>query len=272
MIRKLLVANRGEIARRIFRTCERMGIATVAVYSTPDADLPHAREADEAVLLEGVTSAETYLDIDAILAAAKSTGAEAIHPGYGFLAENPAFAQAVTDAGLAWIGPPPTAMAAMGSKLEAKRIATEAGVPVIPSVEIDGVSPAEAAASLGFPLLVKAASGGGGKGMRVVMSQDGLTEAVDGARREAEASFADPTVFLEKYLNAPRHIEVQVFADNHGTVASLFERECSIQRRHQKIIEESPSPALDEATRQAMGEAAIAVSAAVGYVGAGTVE
>ncbi len=272
VIRKLLVANRGEIARRVFRTCERMGIATVAVYSSPDTDLPHAREADEAVLLEGVTSADTYLNIDAVLAAAKRTGANAIHPGYGFLSENPRFAQAVIEAGLVWVGPPPTAIAAMGSKLEAKRIAVEAGVPTVPSVELDGEPAEEVAGRIGFPLLVKASAGGGGKGMRLVTSADELAAAIDGARREAAASFGDPTVFLEKYLEAPRHIEIQVFADTHGKVVSLFERECSIQRRHQKIIEEAPSPAVDDPLRRAMGEAAIAVTASVGYVGAGTVE
>ncbi|MFQ5523026.1 MAG: acetyl/propionyl/methylcrotonyl-CoA carboxylase subunit alpha [Acidimicrobiia bacterium] len=272
MIRKLLVANRGEIARRIFRTCERMGIATVAVHSTPDADLPHAHEADEAVLLEGDTSADTYLNIDAVLAAAKKTGAHALHPGYGFLSENRDFARAVIDAGLIWIGPPPAAIAAMGSKLEAKHIAIAAGVPIIPSVELDGKAAEEAANRIGFPLLVKASAGGGGKGMRIVDSAENLAEAIEGARREAEASFGDPTVFLEKYLDGPRHIEIQVFADTHGNVYSLFERECSIQRRHQKIIEESPSPAIDEATRQAMGEAATKVASAVGYEGAGTVE
>ena len=272
VIRKILVANRGEIARRIFRTCRRMGIATVAVHSTPDADLPHAREGDEAVLLEGETSAETYLNIDAILAAAKKTGADAIHPGYGFLSENPDFARAVIDAGLVWIGPPPAAIAAMGSKLEAKRIATEAGVPIIPSAELDGDAIEAAADRIGFPLMVKASAGGGGKGMRIVDSSKNLAEAIEGARREAEASFGDPTVFLEKYLDAPRHIEIQVFADSHGSVYSLFERECSIQRRHQKIIEESPSPAIDEATRRAMGEAAVKVTSAVGYESAGTVE
>lgn len=272
MISKVLVANRGEIARRIFRTCREMGLATVAIHSDADTTEPHVREADESVLLPGVTPAETYLDVDAVIAAAKETGADAIHPGYGFLAENASFARAVLAAGLTWIGPPPDAIETMGSKLESKRVMEAAGVPILDSIELDGADLEEAARSLGLPVLVKASAGGGGKGMRVVDDPTRLAEAVDAARREAAGAFGDDTVFLEKYLIAPRHIEIQVFGDGSGKVASLFERECSIQRRHQKIIEEAPSPAIDERTRAAMGEAAVEAARAVGYEGAGTVE
>ena len=273
MISKVLVANRGEIARRIFRTCRDMGISTVAVYSDADTGEPHVREADEAVLLPGSSPRETYLDIDAVIAAAKQTGADAVHPGYGFLAENSSFTRAVLSAGLTWIGPPAEAIETMGSKLESKRLMEATGIPTLSSIPLEGLDSVESAASsLGFPVLVKASAGGGGKGMRVVSDPDDLVEAIASARREAESAFGDGTVFLEKYLTAPRHIEIQIFGDSHGRVLSLHERECSVQRRHQKIIEESPSPAIDSEMRQAMGEAAVEAARAVAYVGAGTVE
>lgn len=273
MISKVLVANRGEIARRIFRTCREMGIATVAVFSDADSGEPHAREADEAVNLPGSSPLDTYLDVGAVLAAAKETGADAIHPGYGFLSENAGFAREVITAGLTWIGPSPDAIEVMGSKLASKRLMEEVGVPTVPSFELEGSSTVGSAAlSLGFPLLVKASAGGGGKGMRIVESDIDLDPAIESARREAQSAFGDGTVFIEKYLDSPRHIEIQVFGDANGTVISLHERECSIQRRHQKIIEEAPSTALDRGTRAAMGEAAAAAARAVSYVGAGTVE
>ena len=273
MISKVLVANRGEIARRIFRTCREMGIATVAIFSDADAGEPHAHEAEEAVLLPGTAPSDTYLNVPGVLAAAKETGADAIHPGYGFLSENAAFAREVIAAGLTWIGPSPESIELMGSKLESKRLLEEAGVPTLPSVNPDGISTlGSAAMALGYPVLVKASAGGGGKGMRIVESDTGLADAVESARREAAGAFGDDTVFLEKYLTAPRHIEIQVFGDSEGRVISLHERECSIQRRHQKIIEEAPSTALDAATRTAMSEAAVAAARAVAYVGAGTVE
>jgi acetyl/propionyl-CoA carboxylase alpha subunit len=273
--KKILIANRGEIAMRIMATCRRMGIATVAVFSDPDEHSLHARNADEAVHLPGTTAAETYLRGEAIIAAAQRTGATAIHPGYGFLSENPEFAEAVASAGLTFIGPPPEAIAAMGSKLEAKRLMDSAGVPTLTSLDagdLEGEALVAAAEEVGFPLLVKAVAGGGGKGMRIVTSVDGLAEAVTGARREAESAFADGRVFLERYLEAARHIEIQVLADVSGDTVSLFERECSIQRRYQKIIEEAPSPAVDDELRERMGDAAVAAARAVGYVGAGTVE
>ena len=274
-VSKLLVANRGEIARRIFATCRQMGIATVAVYSDPDRDAVFVKEADEGFNLGGAAPADSYLRINTVIAAAIATGANAIHPGYGFLSENASFARAVTDAGLIWVGPSPEAIETMGAKLAAKQLMEEAGVPTLPSVDLTGLSAAEmasAAAEIGFPVLVKASAGGGGKGMRIVETSGDLKEAVSGAQRESKAAFGDDTVFLERYLPAPRHVEIQVFADDHGNAVSLFERECSIQRRHQKIIEESPSPAIDETTRQRMGEAAVAAASAVDYRGAGTVE
>jgi propionyl-CoA carboxylase alpha chain len=274
-ITRLLVANRGEIARRIFATCRRMGIATGAVYSDADRSAPFVREADSAVALEGNTPAETYLDIEAVVAAAERLGADAVHPGYGFLAENAAFARAVEEAGLIWVGPPATAIEVMGSKLASKRLMEEAGVPTLASFDLtgaDAAQTAEMASQIGYPVLVKASAGGGGKGMRIVSEPDELEEAVASARREAGAAFGDDTLFLEKYLEAPRHIEIQVFADTTGQTVSLFERECSIQRRHQKIIEEAPSAVIDAATRTRMGEAAVAAAQAVDYVGAGTVE
>jgi propionyl-CoA carboxylase alpha chain len=266
-IRRLLVANRGEIAVRVFRTADAMGIGTVAVFSEPDASAAFVRAADIAVPLGGRTPAESYLRADAVVEAALRAGADAVHPGYGFLSENAEFATAVIDAGLTWVGPPPAAIAAMGSKLEAKRIMAEAGVPTLPWAET-----VADAGTVGFPLLVKASAGGGGRGMRVVRSAGELDEAVAAASREAGAAFGDATVFLERYVEAPRHVEIQVFADMHGNVVSLFERECSIQRRHQKIVEESPSPAVSDDLRTRMGEAAVAAARAVDYVGAGTVE
>ena len=275
-MRKLLVANRGEIARRVFRTAKAMGISTVAVYSDPDADAPHVADADEAVRLPGTTPGDTYLDIDAVLAAAALTGADAIHPGYGFLSESEAFAEACADAGVVFVGPSAAAIAAMGSKIEAKRLMADAGVPVLAGVTLGpDAGDAELAAALevtGLPALVKAAFGGGGRGMRVVHDAGDLAEKVASARREAGAAFGDDTVFLERFVENPRHVEVQIFGDTHGNVAHLFERECSIQRRYQKLIEEAPSPAVDDALRARLCEAALAAAGALDYVGAGTVE
>jgi len=274
-ITRLLIANRGEIARRIMRTAREMGIATVAVYADSDASAPFAREADEAVALRGATSVETYLDIAKVLEAARRTGADAVHPGYGFLSENAGFARAVIGAGLVWVGPRPEAMAAMGDKLAAKKLMTEARVPTLPAVEVTGGTGEEdraRAREMGYPLLVKASGGGGGKGMRVVGSEADLAEAVAGARREAAGAFGNDTVFLERYLQTARHVEVQVFGDRHGSVVHCFERECSIQRRHQKIIEEAPSPAVDAGLRLKLGQAAVAAGKAIGYDNAGTVE
>jgi acetyl/propionyl-CoA carboxylase alpha subunit len=273
-IRKLLVANRGEIARRVFRTCRAMGISTVAVFSEPDRGEPFVREADEAVALGGRTPAESYLHADAIVAAARATGADAIHPGYGFLSEDARFAARCADAGLVFVGPPAGAIAAMGSKLEAKRIAERSGVPLLPTREVGGErgTLTAAARELGLPLLVKASAGGGGRGMRIVRTASELEDAVASARREAASAFGDDTVFLEPYLEAPRHVEMQVLADAHGNVVHLFERDCSIQRRYQKIVEEAPSPALDDELRARMGDAAVRLAREIGYRGAGTVE
>ena len=272
-ISKVLVANRAEIARRVFTTCRRLGIATVAVYSEPDAAAPFVADADEAVALGGESAVESYLVVEKLLAAAALTGADAIHPGYGFLAENAGFARAVEAAGLCWIGPPPGAIEAMGSKLGARALMEQAGVSILPGATLDDDSDLEAiGAEIGFPALVKASAGGGGKGMRVVGEASQLAAAVEGARREALSSFGDQTVYLERYLEGPRHIEIQVFADAHGNTVSLGERECSIQRRHQKVIEEAPSPAVDPALRAEMGAAACAAASAVDYRGAGTVE
>ena len=275
MIRRVLVANRGEIARRVFRTCRDSRIDTVAVYSDGDAGEPHVADADVAVRLEGRTAAETYLDQEAVIAAATAAGADAVHHGYGFLSDNAEFARAVVDAGLIWIGPSPEAIEAMGSKVRAKAIMHDAGVPCLPDADLTGMSDdevLEAAETIGYPVLVKASAGGGGKGMRTVHEPGRLLEEVAGAKREAKSSFGDETVFLEKYLSGPRHIEIQVFGDGSGNVVSLHERECSIQRRHQKIIEESPSPVMTPPLRKRMGEAAVAAAMAVDYVGAGTVE
>jgi len=256
-IRKLLVANRGEIAARVFRTCREAGIATVAVVAPNDLGALHTRVADETVEIPN------YLFSEEHIRAAKRVGAHAIHPGYGFLAENPDFAEAVEAAGLVFVGPTPEALRRGGDKLEAKRVALEAGVPVLPSGTPEEV---------GFPLVVKAAAGGGGRGMRVVRDPAGLDEALAAAKREAKAAFGDDTVFCERFVERPRHIEVQLLADEHGTVLSLGERECSIQRRHQKVLEESPSPALDPDLRERMSEAAVAFGRAIGYRSAGTVE
>jgi propionyl-CoA carboxylase alpha chain len=272
-ITRLLIANRAEIARRILRSAHAMGISSVAVYSDGDAGAPFVREADQAVALGGRTSAETYLDIEKIIAAARRTGADAIHPGYGFLAENAAFARAVLDAGLVWVGPQPEAIAVMGDKISAKRLMEEAGVPTLPAKTLaHGDDLGRAAREIGFPLLVKASAGGGGKGMRVVAAAGELGDAVEAARREAAAAFGDDTVFLERWLKVARHVEVQLLGDLHGNLVHCFERECSIQRRHQKIVEEAPSPAVSAALRARIGEAALLAGRAIGYTSAGTVE
>ncbi|MBO0874966.1 MAG: ATP-grasp domain-containing protein, partial [Pseudonocardia sp.] len=279
MIKKLLIANRGEIAVRIIRTARALDISTVVVYSDADADAPFVKDADEAVRLPGNTPSQTYLRVEAVLEAARRTGADAVHPGYGFLSENASFARACIDAGLIFVGPPPEAIDAMGSKITAKRLMAEAGVPVLPGITIEpGVSLDESTlltrtdTEIGYPVLVKAAYGGGGRGMRVVGSGAELVDAVAGARREAASAFGDGTVFLERFVDSPRHIEVQIFGDMHGNLAHLFERECSVQRRYQKIIEEAPSPAVDDGLRAELGRAAVAAGKAIGYVGAGTVE
>ncbi|MEZ0089033.1 biotin carboxylase N-terminal domain-containing protein [Streptacidiphilus sp. EB129] len=265
-ITRLLVANRGEIARRIQRTCRDLGIETVAVFSDPDADTPHAAEADLAVRLPGAAPTDTYLRADAIIKAAIEAGADAVHPGYGFLSENADFARAVLDAGLAWVGPPPEAIEAMGSKVAAKRLMAKAGVPVLADLDPDRITAAD------LPVLVKASAGGGGRGMRAVHELDELAEALASARREAASAFGDATVFCEPLLVDARHIEVQIIADGHGTVRALGERECSIQRRHQKIVEECPSPAVGDELRARLCEAAVRAATAIGYTGAGTVE
>jgi acetyl-CoA/propionyl-CoA carboxylase, biotin carboxylase, biotin carboxyl carrier protein len=271
----VLVANRGEIAVRILRTLRRLRIRGVAVHSDADADAPHVRLADAAVRLGPPPALESYLHVERVLAAARCTGAQAIHPGYGFLSENAAFARACAEAGLVFIGPPPAAIEAMGDKIRAKQVVEAAGVPVVPGVHRPGMSDDElraAAAGVGYPLLVKAAAGGGGKGMRVVTAATGLDDALEAARREALGAFGDDDLLLERYITRPRHIEIQVLADAHGTVLHLGERECSLQRRHQKVIEECPSPVLDPATRARMGSAAVEAARACGYTGAGTVE
>ena len=273
-IRTLLVANRGEIARRIMRTARAMGIATVAVYSDADKGSPHVAEADLAVRLPGTAPADTYLRSALILDAASRSGADAIHPGYGFLSESGDFARVVTGAGFLWVGPPAPAIDVMGSKIDSKELMREAGVPTLPSLVIEDDRPPDddLVEQLGWPLLVKASAGGGGRGMRIVGGPVNLSGAIAGARREAEAAFGDSTVFLERYVVDPRHIEVQVLADTHHQTVALFERECSIQRRHQKIIEEAPSPVVTPELRERLTEAAVAAAKAVGYVNAGTVE
>jgi len=275
MIGSVLIANRGEIARRIIRTARRLGVRTVAVYSEADADAPHVVEADDAVLIGPAPARESYLRPDAILAAARETGAEAIHPGYGFLSENADFAEAVIAASLVWVGPPPAAIRAMGLKDAAKRLMAAAGVPTTPGYLGDDQSPevlAREAAGIGWPVLIKAVAGGGGKGMRRVDRADDFNAALDAARREAASAFGDDRVLLERYVTRPRHIEVQVFGDTHGHVVHLFERDCSLQRRHQKVVEEAPAPGMDDATRQALCAAAVRAASAVSYVGAGTIE
>ena len=272
-ISRILVANRGEIARRIIRTAHELGIGTVAVYADADADAPYVREADTAIALGGRSSTETYLDIPKVIEACRQSGADAVHPGYGFLSENERFAQAVVDEGVRWIGPAPRVIGLMGDKLSAKRLMVEAGVPTLPAVEItEATDLAEAASQIGYPVLVKASAGGGGRGMRVVEDEGGLADAVLGAKREAASSFGDDTVFFEKWLESSRHVEVQILGDGHGNVLHCFERECSIQRRHQKIIEEAPSPAVTPEIRDRMGAAAVAAAKKLGYTSAGTVE
>jgi propionyl-CoA carboxylase alpha chain len=272
-ITRLLVANRGEIARRVFRTAREMGISTVAIYADGDAEAPFVKEADIAVALDGRASAETYLDVGKVLEACRRSGADAVHPGYGFLSENAAFAQAVIDAGLVWIGPTPRVIGLMGDKLSAKRLMQAAGVPTLEAMEITAATDvARAARDIGYPVLVKASAGGGGRGMRIVAAEAELEAAVASARREAGASFGDDTVFLERWLEKARHVEIQILGDTHGNLVHCFERECSIQRRHQKIIEEAPSSAVDDATRTAMCAAALSAARELGYSSAGTVE
>ncbi|MCB0215692.1 MAG: ATP-grasp domain-containing protein [Caldilineae bacterium] len=274
-IRTLLVANRGEIARRVFRACHSLGITSAAVYGEVDAGSAWSRSADLSVPLGGVTAAETYLRPDKILAAARAVNADAIHPGYGFLSENADFAEACASAGITFVGPTPDAMRALGSKVGARAAAAAAGVPVIPGIDGAGKSPAElraAAEGIGFPVLIKASAGGGGRGMRVVERAADFEDAAQAARAEAASAFGDDHLLVERYFPDSRHVEVQVLGDRHGKVIHLFERECSIQRRHQKIIEESPSPNIDADQRRAMTEAAVALAQQVGYQSAGTVE
>ena len=274
-INKLLIANRGEIACRVMRAAEALGIRTVAVYSDADADALHTRTADEAICIGGLTAAESYLDADKIIAACRQSGADALHPGYGFLSENAAFAAAVEKAGIVFVGPPAEAIRLMGDKLEAKRIAAAAGVPTIPGrpEALDSAdAAAEAAGDIGYPVLLKAQAGGGGRGMRIARDETECREGFEQAVREAQAAFADGRVFVEKYVERPRHIELQILADSHGNVVHLGERECSIQRRHQKVIEEAPSPFVTPELRAAMGEAAVSLARAIDYRSAGTVE
>ena len=275
MFEKVLIANRGEIAIRVARALREMGIASVAVYSEIDRDAPHVRAADEAFLLGPAVPAESYLNVDKILEVARDSGAEAVHPGYGFLAENAAFAKALEKAKITFIGPPAKAIEAMGSKTEARAIMDKAGVPIVPGATApvkDAKAAAKQAEEIGYPIACKAAGGGGGKGFRVAMTADDIEEAFDGAAREGEKFFSDPTVYLERYLDDPRHVEVQVLADSKGNVIHLGERDCSIQRRHQKLIEEAPGPQVDEGMRERIGKIATDAAAAVGYRSAGTVE
>lgn len=274
-IRRLLIANRGEIARRVIRTAHRMGMETVAVYSQPDANALHVREATQARALGGSASADSYLRIDKLIAAARAAGADAVHPGYGFLSENADFAQEVEDAGLAWIGPPANAIRTLGNKSRAKELAQARGIPCLPGYQGEEQSDAQLVAQaqrIGLPLMVKAAAGGGGRGMRLVTEMGQLLPALQGARSEAQSAFGSGELLLERALLQPRHVEVQVFADTHGNCIHLGERDCSVQRRHQKIIEESPSPAVDAALRERMGKCAVDLAQAAGYAGAGTVE
>src|SRR3954453_4706940 len=275
MFRKVLIANRGEIALRVIRACNELGVKTVAVYSEADARAPHVREADEAVLIGPPPSSESYLRGDKIIEAAKLTSAEAIHPGYGFLSEREWFARAVRDAGLTWIGPPAEAIAAMGSKTAARTLAVANGVPVVPGTTEPFANLKEAeqqAMKFGYPVLLKAAAGGGGKGMRVVAEAKELAGALAAAQREAKGAFGDDAVYLEKFIDRPRHVEIQVLGDGHGTMLSLGERECSVQRRHQKMIEEAPSVAVSSELRREMGATAVRAALAAGYVNAGTCE
>src|SRR5712691_11416592 len=275
MFKRILIANRGEIACRIIKTARRLGISTVAVYSEADAEALHVREADEAVPIGPPPAADSYLRIDRIIDACRRTGAEAVHPGYGFLSERPAFATALAEAGIVFIGPTPEAIAAMGDKIESKKLAAAAGVSTVPGylgVVADADAAARAAGEIGYPVMIKASAGGGGKGMRIAYDDGELREGFGSATNEAKASFADDRVFIEKYIEEPRHIEIQLIADGHGNCLYLWERECSIQRRHQKVIEEAPSPFLDAKTRKAMGEQAVVLAKAVQYKSAGTVE
>lgn len=274
-MKKILIANRGEIALRIIRTARKMGIATVAVYSEADRQALHVRQADEAICIGPAPSIQSYLNKDRILAAARKTGADAIHPGYGFLSENATFAEAAEKAGITFIGPSPYSIRLMGSKLAAKDAVKDFGIPMVPGLDqaISDVKKArEVAGEIGFPILIKASAGGGGKGMRVVESEAEFEEQMERAVSEAQSAFGDGSVFIEKYITKPRHIEIQVLADTFGNTVHLFERECSIQRRHQKVVEEAPSSVLTPSIREAMGEAAVNVAKACNYIGAGTVE
>src|ERR1700712_1844658 len=275
MFKKILIANRGEIACRVIRTAKKMGIATVAVYSDADARSPFVLMADEAVHIGPSPAAQSYLLADKIIEACKQTGAEAVHPGYGFLSERTSFAQALADNGIAFIGPPIGAIAAMGDKIESKKLAKAAGVSVVPGFvgEIDSTEHAvEIAGGIGYPVMMKASAGGGGKGMRLAWSERDVREGFEATKREGLASFGDDRVFIEKFIESPRHIEIQVLGDQHGNIVYLNERECSIQRRHQKVVEEAPSPFVTPKMRRAMGEQAVALARAVGYYSAGTVE
>ena len=275
MFKKILIANRGEIALRIIHACRELGVETVAVHSTADADSLHVTYADEDVCIGPASPTESYLKIGAVIAAAEITGAQAVHPGYGFLAENAHFAEVLAECNIGWIGPKPETIRAMGDKANARRVAVEAGVPVLPGTT-EPLSSAEEARSfardVGYPVILKASAGGGGRGMRIVRSAEEIDKAFGAASREAEAAFGDGSMYLEKYLEEPRHIEFQIFGDNYGKVVHLGERECSIQRRHQKLIEESPSPVLDPELRAEMGDAAVRLGKAVDYVNAGTIE
>ena len=275
MFKKILIANRGEIACRVAATARRLGIQTVAVYSDADAQAKHVRACDEALHIGGSAPKDSYLQWQRIIDAARSTGAQAIHPGYGFLSENEEFAQACADAGLVFIGPPASAIAAMGLKAESKRLMDQAGVPLVPGyhgADQDAAVLQAEADRIGYPVLIKASAGGGGKGMRAVDRAADFAEALASCKREAINSFGDDAVLIEKYVQRPRHIEIQVFADQHGHCVYLHERDCSVQRRHQKVLEEAPAPGMTEHLRKRMGEAAVAAAQAVGYVGAGTVE
>ncbi len=275
MLKSVLIANRGEIACRVIRTARRMGVRSIAVYSDADTQALHVAQADEAVRIGGPLARDSYLKIDAIIEAAKKTGAEAIHPGYGFLSENAAFAEACAKAKIVFVGPPPTAIRAMGGKSEAKALMAKAHVPLVPGYHGEDQAPAvleKAADKIGYPVLIKASAGGGGKGMKVAESKPVFRDQLASAKREAQSSFGDDRVLIEKYLVKPRHVEIQVFADAHGDCVYLFERDCSIQRRHQKVIEEAPAPGMAEALRRRMGEAAVTAAKSIGYVGAGTVE
>src|SRR5436305_6472085 len=276
MFKKVLVANRGEIAIRVFRTLDEMGIASVAVYSELDRDALHVKRADEAYLLGGPTAAESYLKIDKIIEVCKESGAEAVHPGYGFLAENADFARACEEAGIVFIGPPASAIDAMGSKTRARELMMAAGVPIVPGTTevVEDVASAKKIieADIGWPVAIKAAGGGGGKGFRVALEESELEKAFEGASREGEKFFGDARVYIERYLPDPRHVEVQILADSHGNCIHLGERDCTVQRRHQKLIEESPAPAVDEALRERIGKIGEDAAKAVDYVGAGTIE